>query len=93
MGAVPSYLSRGNPELCPPRSRFCLDVSCRWPRSETVWNQSVIDGIIDAAADASAIAFQPRAESRLNKFLRGDYSIRLVTNADGPVISLPTDEE
>jgi len=63
--------------------------------SETVWNQPVVEGIFDAAAaaDASAIAFLPREGGRLQKFLTGDHSMRLVTGADRPVISLPADTE
>lgn len=59
--------------------------------SKTVYRRDVIDGIVDAADEvsASAIAFHPREGSRLRKFLSGDRSLKLVTEADRPVISLP----
>ncbi|NHX35880.1 MULTISPECIES: universal stress protein [Halolamina] len=59
--------------------------------TETVYRRNVVQGIVDAAAEtgASAIAFQPREGGRLKQFLSGDRTLRLVTDADRPVITLP----
>ena len=59
--------------------------------TETVYRRDVVQGIVDAAAEdgASAIAFQPREGGRLQQFLAGDRTLRLVTEADHPVITLP----
>ncbi|MFW5934507.1 MAG: universal stress protein [Halolamina sp.] len=65
----------------------------RFPDAETemVYRRNVVEGIVDLAAEigASAIAFQPRKGGRLKQFLAGDRTLRLVTDADRPVITLP----
>ncbi|AJF26953.1 universal stress protein [Haloarcula sp. KBTZ06] len=57
----------------------------------TAYARDVVEAIFDVAeeVEASAIAYRSRGGGRLMQFLSGDLSLKLVTNAEVPVIALP----
>lgn len=59
--------------------------------TEIRYGTDVVEALLEAARDhdASAIVFTPREGGRLVRFLTGDVALRLVTEADRPVVSLP----
>ena len=58
------------------------------------YGDDVVEAIFSAAheIDATAIAYRAREGNRLMQFLSGDLSLRLVTEAELPVIALPRAE-
>lgn len=60
----------------------------------TAYARDVVGAIFDAADEvgATAIAYRSRGGNRLMQFLSGDLSLKLVTNANRPVIALPSAE-
>lgn len=65
----------------------------RHPDAETEirYGTDVTDAVFAAADDhgATAVAFHPREGGRLVRLLSGDHALKLVTQNDVPVISLP----
>jgi len=63
--------------------------------TETAYRRDIVKGIfaVAEAVNASAIAFRPRGGSRLIQWLSGDRTLRLVTEADRPVITIPEASE
>ena len=57
----------------------------------TAYSRTVVEAVFEVAeeVDASAIAYQTRGGGRLTRFLSGDPGLKLVTEADRPVIALP----
>jgi len=65
----------------------------QFPEAETAtaYDTSILNGIFQTAeeVDASAIVYRSRGGNRLAHFLSGDLSLKLVTQAEKPVIALP----
>ena len=63
--------------------------------TEVTYSRDVVEGIIEVAdeVDASAIVFRPRGGARVLQWLAGDRSLRLITEADRPVVSVPEGPE
>lgn len=63
--------------------------------TKQIFRADVVEGVLDfaKAEQASTIVFCPRGGSRVVQFLSGDVALRLVTEADRPVIALPQEDD
>ncbi|WP_439027047.1 universal stress protein [Haloarchaeobius sp. DT45] len=63
--------------------------------TKLAYGRNVSKAIFDTAkeVDATAVAFVPREGSRLLRFITGDTTLDLVTEAELPVIALPGGDE
>ena len=61
----------------------------------TAYARDIVGAILEAADEvgASAIVYRSRGGNRLTQLLSGELSMKLVTNADRPVITLPRIED
>ena len=57
----------------------------------TTYARDIVEAIFESAeeVDATSIVYRSRGGGRIMRFLAGDLSIKLVTQADRPVIALP----
>jgi nucleotide-binding universal stress UspA family protein len=55
------------------------------------YDRDVVSAVLEVADEisASAVVFRPRESSRLAKFLSGDRSLKLITRANRPIVTLP----
>lgn len=71
----------------------CAAIRERFPDAEkqTAYGTDVVEQIFETAeeVDASAVVYQSRGGNRIVRFLSGDRSLRLVTEAEIPVVALP----
>jgi nucleotide-binding universal stress UspA family protein len=67
-----------------------------FPNAEdhTAYGRDIAEKIFEAADEVgvTAIAYRSRGGNRLMQFLSGDISLKLVTNANRPVIALPRED-
>lgn len=90
-GGSPDKLSLEQAEAMAADSFVAFRETIPEAQEEIAYATDVVDGILDVAknTDATAIAFRPRGDSRIVQFLAGDTALRLVTEADVPVIAIP----
>jgi nucleotide-binding universal stress UspA family protein len=62
---------------------------------QTAYAREVVPAIFKAAdeVDATSIVYRSRGGGRIMQFLSGDLSLKLVTQADRPVVALPSDSD
>ena len=89
-GGAPDKLSLEQAEQLAEKSFVAFQEVMPDVEAELVYDEDVVEGIIDlaVAVDGSAIAFRPRGGSRLVQLLAGDRALKLVTEPDLPVIAL-----
>ncbi|WP_198408091.1 universal stress protein [Natronomonas pharaonis] len=63
-------------------------------RTEIVYGTDIVDALFDLAVetDSTSVVFVARKGGRLVRFLSGDTSMRLVTEAAVPVVALPREQ-
>lgn len=89
-GGSPDKLSVEQAELLAEESFAAFREIVPDIETEITYATNVVEAINDIAVEleADAIAFRPRGGSRLVQLLSGDKTLRLVTDAELPVIAL-----
>ncbi len=94
-GGVPDKIPVAQSEVIAANAFATVRMFFPSANTHTAYDRDVVGAIFEAAdeVNATAIAYRSRGGNRLTLFLSGDLSLKLVTQADRPVIALPRVEQ